>query len=171
VAAGAFCRVPIVGWDFLPTFAEWAGVPRDRLPAGLEGGSFAGVLAAGDAGSVERPREELLFHFPHYQSGHTPHSAVRLGSLKLIEFHEDRSRKLFDLTRDPGERDDLAAARPEEARRLGAILAERLALVEAQLPVPNPDFREGAGGDGGADRGKRRRRGGRERDDSGGGAP
>ena len=169
VAAGAFCRVPIVGWDLLPTFAAWAGVPRDRLPAGLEGGSFAEVLAAGGAGRVERPREELLFHFPHYQSGHAPHSAVRLGSLKLIEFHEDHSRKLFDLARDPGERDDLAATRPDEVQRLGALLTERLALVDAQLPAVNPDFREGAQREAG--RGKRRQRGGKNRDDSGGGIP
>lgn len=170
VAADAFCRVPIVGWDFLPTFAEWAGVPRDRLPVDIEGGSFVGVLAAGGTGVVERPRPELLFHFPHYQSGHTPHSAVRLGDLKLIEFHEDHSRKLFDLVRDPGERDDLAAARPEEAERLGTLLAERLASVEAQLPTPNPDFREGAEPDGKAGRGKRRQRGGRAGGNSEGGA-
>ena len=38
--------MPVGGWDFLPTFAEWAGVPRDRLPGNLEGGSLAALLSA-----------------------------------------------------------------------------------------------------------------------------
>mgnify|MGYP003345028426 CR=1 FL=1 len=125
VEAGAFCRVPIVGWDLFPTFAEWAGVPRERLPRDLEGGSLVALLAGAAAG-VERPRGELLFHFPHYQSGHTPHAAVRLGDMKLIEFFEDGSRRLFDLARDPGERDDLAGSRPDDAARLAALLAEQI---------------------------------------------
>lgn len=145
IAAGAVCRVPVGGWDFLPTCAEWAGVPRDRLPRDLEGGSLVPLLAAGGEGRVERAREELLFHFPHYQSGHTPHSAIRLGNLKLLRFDEDGSQKLFDLAADPGERDDLAARRPADTATLSRLLAERLAAVDAQFAVADPEFREGMG--------------------------
>ena len=157
VAAGSFCRVPVGGWDFYPTFAEWAGVPRERLPGDLEGGSFAALAASGGKGRVDRPREELLFHFPHYQSGHTPHAAVRLGDLKLIRFFEDGSERLFDLAADPGERDDLAATRADDAARLSRVLAERLALVGAQLPTAAAE-----GGAGTVD-GKPRRDGERKR--------
>jgi len=140
VAAGSWCDVPIVGYDLLPTFCEWAGVPPDKLPANLDGGSIAGLLSRGGRGEVKRAREELVFHFPHYQSGHTPHSAIRLGDLKLLWFYEDASAKLFDLAADIGERRDLAGERAADAERLRALLEAHLAAVAAQKPEPNPDF-------------------------------
>jgi arylsulfatase A len=119
-------------------------VPAASLPDGVEGGSIAGLLARGGPGAVQRPREELVFHFPHYQSGQTPHSAIRLGDLKLLWFHEDDSVKLFDLARDSGERDDLAGARPADAARLKTRLERYLAAVHAQMPTVNPRF-DGSG--------------------------
>lgn len=144
VAADSWCHVPIVGYDLFPTFCEWAGVPRARLPAVLEGASIAGLVAAGGEGLVERPREGLVFHFPHYQSGHTPHSAIRVGGLKLIKLYEDSSVRLFDLDADPGERTDLASRRPAEAARLQSLLERQLAAVAAQVPTVNPRFDPGA---------------------------
>ena len=140
VQAGSWCHVPVVGEDLLPTFCRWAGVPAARIPRSVEGGSIAGLLAAGGAGKVQRPREELVFHFPHYQSGNTPHSAIRVGDLKLIRFYEDDSVKLFDLVKDPGERDDLALRMPAEAARLRQRLVTYLTDVGAQLPKANPAF-------------------------------
>jgi arylsulfatase A len=140
IAANSWCHVPIIGYDLLPTFCEWAGVPPASIPKAVEGGSIAGLVAHQGQGKVRRPRDELLFHFPHYQSGHTPHSAIRVGNLKLIKLYEDDSVRLFDLDADPGERDDLAAARPADATRLRGRLEESLAAVQAQLPSPNPDF-------------------------------
>lgn len=140
VAAGSWCHVPVEGEDLLPTFCEWAGVPPTRIPRTVEGGSITGLLADAGKGEVKRPREELVFHFPHYQSGHTPHSAIRVGDLKLIRFYEDDSVKLFDLGKDIGEREDLAARMPAEATRLRKRLEQYLAEVEAQLPTANPAF-------------------------------
>ncbi|RLS35031.1 MAG: DUF4976 domain-containing protein [Planctomycetota bacterium] len=139
VAANSWCHLPVVGWDLLPTFCEWAGVPRDRVPRLVEGGSMAGLLANGGKGEVERAREGLVFHFPHYQNGHTPHAAIRVGNLKLIEFFEDQATKLFDLESDPGERVDLANNRPADAARLQKCLELHLAAVDAQFPTQNPD--------------------------------
>jgi arylsulfatase A len=140
VAANSWCHVPIVGSDLFPTFCEWAQVPAAALPADLEGGSIAPLLAQEGRGEVRRPREELVFHFPHYQTGNTPHSAIRLGDLKLLRFYEDDSVKLFDLADDFGERDDLAARRPTEAARLRTRLDRTLADVHAQLPTVNPRY-------------------------------
>ena len=140
VAAASWCHVPIVGQDLLPTFCEWAGVPAAKIPRGVEGGSIAGLLAHGGKGDVKRPREELVFHFPHYQDGNTPHSAIRVGDMKLITFYEDDSVKLFDLAKDLGEREDLAARMPADATRLRQRLEKYLADVEAQLPKLNPAF-------------------------------
>ena len=140
VAAGSWCHVPVVGQDLLPTFCEWAGVPVAKIPLGVEGGSIAGLLAHEGKGDVKRFREELIFHFPHYQDGSTPHSAIRVGDLKLITFYEDGSVKLFDLSKDLGEREDLAAKMPAEAARLRQRLEKYLAEVGAQFPTPNPAF-------------------------------
>jgi len=140
VAANSWCHVPIVGYDLLPTFSEWARVPPSALPDDLEGGSIAPLLAHEGRGEVQRPREELVFHFPHYQTGNTPHSAIRVGDLKLLKFYEDDSVKLFDLAQDAGERTDLAARRPAEAAQLRERLEKRLADVHAQLPTVNPNY-------------------------------
>ncbi len=159
VAANSWCHVPIVGYDLFPTFCEWARVPRASLPKSLEGGSIASLVAGDPQGRVARPREEIVFHFPHYQTGNTPHSAIRLGNLKLIRLYEDDSVRLFDLESDFGERDDLAARRPADAARLRARLEEYLAAVDAQTPTPNPDFdpnRETRSPERGGNRGKRK---------------
>lgn len=140
VAAGSWCHVPVVGEDLLPTFCEWAGVPAARIPQAVEGGSIATLMTHAGKGKVKRPRDEIVFHFPHYQSGHAPHSAIRVGDLKLIAFYEDDTAKLFDLGTDIGEREDLAATMPAEAARLRKQLDGYLADVGAQLPTPNPAF-------------------------------
>jgi arylsulfatase A-like enzyme len=140
VAPNSWCHVPVVGYDMLPTFCEWAGVPATALPQDIEGGSIAPLLAHAGVGTVERPRKELVFHFPHYQTGNTPHSAIRLGNLKLLKFYEDDSVKLFDLETDLGERNDLATQRPADAMRLRGRLETYLADVDAQRPTINPQY-------------------------------
>jgi len=144
VAANSWCHAPVVGYDLLPTFCEWAAVPAAAIPMGVEGGSIGGLLAHNLAdegrGEVRRPREALVFHFPHYQSDDGPQSAIRLGNLKLLRFYEDDRVMLFDLAKDIGERDDLAERMPAEAQRLRQQLERYLTAVDAQLPTPNPDF-------------------------------
>ena len=140
IAANSWCHVPVVGYDLLPTFCDWAGVPPASLPKGVEGGSIAALAAHEGRGGVTRLREELVFHFPHYQSGSGPHSAIRLGDLKLLRFYEDDRVSLFDLAKDIGERDDLASKRPADAKRLRERLERYLVAVDAQMPTVNPDF-------------------------------
>ena len=140
IAANSWCGAPVVGYDLLPTCCEWAGVPAAAIPKGVEGGSMAALLSHEGRGNVKRPREELVFHFPHYQSDGGPQSAIRLGTLKLLRFYEDDRVMLFDLAQDIGERDDLALRMPAEAQRLRERLERYLAAVDAQMPTPNPAF-------------------------------
>lgn len=139
IKPNTWCHVPVVGFDFLPTFCEWAGVDRDSLPPAVEGGSIAPLLTHDGAGDVNRPREELVFHFPHYQ-GDTPHSAIRLGNLKLLHFYEDGHDELYDLSQDLSERKNLSGQRPAETSQLRDRLEQYLVAVNAQLPTPNADF-------------------------------
>ena len=129
----------VVGYDFFPTYCEWAGVPTSKLPAGIEGGSIAGLLATG-TGKVKRSREEMVFHFPHYQSVDGPHSALILGDHKLMKFYEDDRLALFDVAKDVAEQNDLSARMPEKAAELDALLVRYLKDVDAQMAIPNPQY-------------------------------
>ena len=140
IKANSWCHTRIVGYDLYPTFCEWAGIPREKLPRGIEGGSITSLVANNGQGKVTRPREELVFHFPHYQNGETPHSAIFLGNLKLIKFYEDNRLLLFDISKDLRESNNLAAKMPQETSNLSRKLSEYLVSVQAQMPNPNPKY-------------------------------
>lgn len=140
VKPNSWCQVRVVGYDLFPTFCEWAGIAPAQLPKGLEGASIAGLLKAEGRGQVQRPREELVFHFPHYQSEDGPQSAIFVGNLKLMHFYEDNRDMLFDLSKDIGERNDLTATMPTEAAQLRKKLDGYLRAVDAQFPTPNPQY-------------------------------
>ena len=137
VAANSCCHQRVVGYAWFPTVCGWAGL-TELVPANLDGGDISHLLA-GSNEPVKRPREELVFHFPHYQ-GDTPHSAILLGSHKLIEFYETGERRLFDLASDIGERRDLAAEKPELAAQLATRLHAYLKEVDASMPRLNSNF-------------------------------
>lgn len=139
VPANSWCHTRIVGYDLYPTFCEWAGVPASKRPRKLEGGSIVNLLDDGQ-GTVKRPREEMVFHFPHYQGGDGPHSAIFLGNLKLMKFYEDGRLALFNLDRDITERNDLSLQLPEKVKELESLLVSYLADVNAQMATPNPNY-------------------------------
>jgi arylsulfatase A-like enzyme len=158
VKPNSWCHTPVVGYDFFPTFCEWAGISASMLPKGIEGGSIESLLANDGQGIVHRPREELVFHFPHYQGEDGPQSSIRLGSLKLMWFYEDNRVALFDLSNDISESNNLSWQMPAETGQLRDRLQKYLTAVDAQFPTPNPQFdpsrpvvpnREKKGGGGG----------------------
>lgn len=137
VKAGAYCPSRVVGYDLYPTLCKLAQVDN-KLPNGIEGGDMTPLFNAG-TGVVERPRKELVFHFPHYQ-GDTPHSAILLGDYKLMKWYEDGRVKLFNLSNDISESNDLSVEQPEKTVELKALLEKYLTEVDAQIPNPNPDY-------------------------------
>ncbi len=140
VEPDSWCHTPVVGFDLLPTFCEWAGIPASRIPPHVEGGSFASLLANSGRGEVRRSRDFLVFHFPHYQGADGPQSALLKGSTKLIRFLEDDHVELYDLAADIGESADLAAAEPDTTRQLNSELSDYLAAINAQMPTLNSDY-------------------------------
>ncbi len=136
IAPGSWCHQRVVGYDLFPTLCELAGV-KEALPTVIEGGSITHLLRGSDV-PVKRPREELVFHFPHYQ-GDTPHTALLLGDYKLLRFYEDDSLHLFDLDTDLAESRNLAGEMPERAQQMLALMEAYLKEVNAAMPVPNPD--------------------------------
>ena len=143
VKAGTMCRVPVTGCDLLPTLCELAGA-GGSLPPGLDGGGIAPLLKNEGRGEVKRPREEIVWHFPHYQKpGLGPHSAILLGRHKLIKLHETDQVRLFDLSRDIGERRDLAGEMPDKAAEMHRRLSKYLRDVNARMPVANAQYDPG----------------------------
>ena len=95
-----------------------AGISASKLPKGIEGGSIVSLLTNPKQPQVKRPREELVFHFPHYQTADGPHSALMLGNLKLMKFYEGNRLALFDLSKDIGEQNDLSGRMPQQTEQL-----------------------------------------------------
>lgn len=119
IPAGGHCREPVVGYDILPTVVDFA-VPGFAVPAGVEGGSWRTLLLTGGVGRVRRPIDRLVFH--HDVEVEHPQTALRQGDLKLVHHWDTRQSFLYDLSSDLGERTDLSGARPEETRRLLAVM-------------------------------------------------
>ena len=143
VKAGACSHVRVSATDILPTFAELAGV-KEPLPNVVEGGSFASILKNSGTGAVKRVREEFVVHFPHYdKDAQGPASALLLGDYKLIRVYETGGRKLFDLSKDITERNDLASQMPAKVTELDQLLTDYLKAVNAQMPTVNADAMPG----------------------------
>ena len=65
VLSGKYCDIPVVGWDFLPTISDIIG-NENKLSSDFDGGSLLSVFEKGNAGTVQRNTEELIFHFPWF---------------------------------------------------------------------------------------------------------
>ena len=137
IKENSWCHQRVVGYDWYPTFCHWAGV--ENLPQGLEGGDLSKVLKDPLEGKVIRPRNELVFHFPHYQ-GDTPHTALISGNWKLIKFYETNEYRLFNLGNDISEKNNLASIKPEVTASLKEKMITYLNEVNAQMPSKNPDY-------------------------------
>jgi arylsulfatase A-like enzyme len=144
VAPGGTCRVPINSVDLYPTLLEVAGAaPPADYP--LDGKSIAGLIASPNDATIKHAN--LYWHFPGYlgSGGDTwrtlPAGALRAGDWKLIEFFEDGRLELYNLADDAGERDNLAAKRPEKVAELHGMLTEWRKSVAAPMPIKNADRR------------------------------
>ncbi len=135
---GSVTDVPVISTDFYPTLLQMAGLaPRPRQH--LDGVSLVPLLTG--SGTIA-PRT-LYWHYPHYgNQGATPACAIRDGRYKLIEWLEDGRTEVFDLEADIGERKNLVQSQPVLAKHLRDKLVAWRAAVDAQMPSPNPDWKE-----------------------------
>lgn len=134
---GMVSDVPIISTDFYPSILEMANIAQ--MPEQhVDGKSFVPVLQ----GKNGLERDALYWHFPHY-SNHgmqSPGGAIRLGNFKLIEYFENGTVQLFDLAKDLGELNDIAAENPAKAKELKERLHEWRTSVNAKMMPPNPQY-------------------------------
>jgi arylsulfatase A-like enzyme len=119
VAQGSYCNTPVISYDIYPTLLDLVA-PNAALPAGIEGGSWQPLLKAGGVGEVARPIDRLVWH--HDVEIDHPQTAMRQGDLKLVHYWDTKQDFLYDLAADLGERQNLAAQKPEQAARMLAVL-------------------------------------------------
>jgi arylsulfatase A-like enzyme len=140
IQPGVCSHVRAIGEDLFPTIAALGRV-SEPLPKGVEGGSLVSFLTNGGHGMVQRPRDEFVVHFPHYDKDTIgPASAILLGDFKLIRAYGTGAMRLFNVAEDPGERHDLAQEMPDKVKELNQRLTDYLIAVNAQMPKPNPNY-------------------------------
>ena len=131
IRPGTVIDTPVCSIDFLPTFCDLTGA---------KAGSVDGVSLMPLLRGRRLPPRPLFWHYPHYSNqGGEPGSAIRDGAWKLIEFHTDGRRELFDLVQDPGERVNLILKRADVANRLAARLDRWRKETGAVMPGKNPN--------------------------------
>jgi len=69
-----------------------------------------------------------------------PYSAIRKNQWKLIHVIESESYELYNLQDDIGEKNNLIAEKPRVAKELKQELNAWRKKVNAQMPIPNPDY-------------------------------
>ena len=133
IEAGSVCRVPVVGYDFLPTFYDLAG-GTGELSAEVDGGSFATLLEKPEAGPVKRAVEGIVFSRPRQGN-----AAIRDGNWKLLaEIDSERqiqSVQLFNVNKDIAESKDLSSKQQEKTKELRSRLESFLESHEDPSPT------------------------------------
>ena len=126
VKPGEVWEGPVCQTDLLATLADIVDValPED---AGEDSVSFYGALR-GHTATGER--------LPIVHHGANGRFAIREGRWKLVMEHGKERRELYDLTADPGEKNDVIAQHPDVATRL----TERItAIVRNGRTTPGAD--------------------------------
>jgi len=133
--AGSVIDTPVSSPDFLPTLMDAAHI-ENKISAPVDGISLRHSLE-------KKPDSEraLFWHYPHYgNQGGAPAAAIRRGNWKLIHWYEDGSRELFDLSKDVGEKENLATKEPARLAQMTTELQQWQKDVGAQFPQNNPQF-------------------------------
>jgi arylsulfatase A-like enzyme len=118
IRAGTASDLPSIFCDWLPTFADLAGAP---LAQPVDGVSLAPTLR----GRAAEQRDHDVLFWDYNEGGVTSRfSAARKGKWKLVvDRRNDPVRpELYDLSADPAEMNDVAAAHPDVANELLALM-------------------------------------------------
>jgi len=110
-------------WDFMPTFAELAGVPA---PNNTDGISIVPVMLSKSPSTISRA--DLATHpFLYFEfcTNKTFGQAVRHNQWKLVRFALEQDWQLYDLNVDIGENNDLAKRYPDIVKQLAQIVVEQ----------------------------------------------
>lgn len=140
---GVDCPALSAHVDVFPTLAALAGADLGPLRRQVEGRSLLPLLADPAAPWADRL---LVTHFGRWEYGEAAAARHRLCAIRDARFKLVNHRELYDLSADPGERNDLAGERPDVVARLRtaydawweAVLPETEENDRALGPYLNP---------------------------------
>ena len=131
--------------DIFPTMLDMVGM-KEPGHKPFDGISLTPVLTGG-----ELQRDKVFFHFPHYvpKPFNMSASAVRQGDYKLIRVYDrdgDKPYKyeLYNLAKDIGETNNLAASMPEKVKAMDEMITQHLIDTKTPTPPPNPAYIPGS---------------------------
>lgn len=110
-------------WDMLPTFAELAG---EKVPKDIDGISMVPALLG------ERQRKHTYLYWEFHEG--SSKQALRMGKWKAVRLAPSRPIELYDVTKDIGERHDVADEHPKVIARAQRIL-EQTRTNEQRWPL------------------------------------
>ena len=123
--------------DFYPTILEMAGVRDYETVQKIDGKSFVDILKKA---SKKRDRV-IVWHYPNRwgettdkTEGYGAYSAIMKGDYHLLYFWENGERRLYNIRKDIGEQNDLAAEMPQLVESLSKELTDSLKTYGAQRP-------------------------------------
>jgi arylsulfatase A-like enzyme len=132
VRPNTICDQYLIIEDFFATILAIAGVEAE-VKQTVDGQSFVPLLKG-----EEMPKRPLFWHYPNSWGPTGPgigaYSAIRLEDWKLIYYHDSESFELFNITKDIGETNNLAAIEKDHLLRLADQLSAYLISVDAQMP-------------------------------------
>lgn len=135
------CEAVVNGLDFYPTFMELAGIKYSNE---LDGVSLVPLMKE----EVNWEPVPQFWHFPVYLQAYNgakdqardplfrtrPGSAMRSGNWKLHEYFEEDAIELYDLSKDPGELQNIAGVFPKKAAEMHYMLCAWRNRIGAPVP-------------------------------------
>ena len=142
VKAGSRSDAVTQSCDFYPTLLEMLQIEA------RDGQLFDGISIVPALRGEPLAREAIFTYFPHaprVPDWLPPAVSVHRGDWKLIRIffggeNGEHRWKLFNLSKDIGETDDLATRKPQLVQELDALIEQFLDDTGAVRPIPNPNF-------------------------------
>lgn len=145
IEPGSHTRTAVSGVDILPTLADI--VNSDLELVNVDGGSIKDLVYQ-ESDDVDRPYPFLVFHDKSANPKSSDknaesETALMHGDYKLIKTWNSgvqHTVELYDISKDPGEANDLAAQMPDLTMQLGQLLDDYIASTDGDLTLNNDDW-------------------------------
>lgn len=135
---GVVTDIPVTTSDIFPTVAT-AINKKYTKESTVEGQDILKLLS----NPIQSSDRNLYWYYPHYSNqGGKPGAAIRKGNYKLIYNYEDESVELYDLSKDIGEKKNLATENIEITKQLKKQLDIWLATNNAGKFILNPNYKQ-----------------------------
>jgi len=128
--------------DVMPTFAELAGA---ACPKGIDGISVTPTLLGEDAVARKQPKHEFLYwewaRYNWSKRQNVPDGltrAVRMGKWKAVLPKAETPLELYDLSKDIGEKNNVAAQHPDIVGKIEAYLRTCRTAARPQVEPEKP---------------------------------